>query len=178
MALSKYNALKRQELDVKANQRAAQTQSNREEAKLNVIMDEDPDMARLYREAYGDVKADKESEYNEAARIHDKYAYLYDGKSQSKIKESSKYNLNEEKPNLEDEILTTELSDEGLDLIYKRYKLMQWENADALRDLDEEAVELVTQFNAGTATNAAGDRRMRSPAELENTLGLMLNKKN
>ena len=148
------------------------------EAKLNVIMDEDPDMARLYREAYGDVKADKESEYNEAARIHDKYAYLYDGKSQSKIKESSKYNLNEEKPNLEDEILTTELSDEGLDLIYKRYKLMQWENADALRDLDEEAVELVTQFNAGTATNAAGDRRMRSPAELENTLGLMLNKKN
>ena len=85
--------------------------------------------------------------------------------------------MNEEKPILEDEILTTELSDEGLDLIYKRYKLMQWENTDTLRDLDEEAVDLVTQFNAGTATNTAGDRRMRSPAELENTLGLMLNKK-
>lgn len=38
-------------------------------------MNEDADMARLYREAYGDVKAEKEFDYNESKRIHDKYAY-------------------------------------------------------------------------------------------------------
>jgi len=46
-----------------------------------VIMQEDPEMSRLYREAYGDIKAEKEHDYNEALRIHEKYAYLYDKKN-------------------------------------------------------------------------------------------------
>jgi hypothetical protein len=32
-------------------------------------MNEDPDMSRLYREAYGDIKAEKEFDYNESKRI-------------------------------------------------------------------------------------------------------------
>ncbi len=140
-------------------------------------MDEDTDMARLYREAYGDIKADKESDYNEAKRIHDKYAYLNDGRTLDSKKESSVYDLHNEKPSLEEEMLTTELSDEGLDLIYKRYKSMQWESKDAVREIEQEATDLVQQYHTGTALNAAGDRKMRSPQELENAIGLLIGRK-
>lgn len=112
-------------------------------------MDEDAEMAKLYREAYGDIKADKEADYNEAVRIHDKYSYQKRGEG---VKGSA-FDLSEEKKSLEEEMLTTELSDEGLDLIYKRYKMMKWDNSDALRDLDEEAAELFSQYNSGLARN-------------------------
>ena len=87
-------------------------------------MDEDADMARLYREAYGDVKADKEKDYTESIRLHDKYAYLFDRKTLDRKMASDKYNLAQEKETIEEEMLTTELSDEELDLVYKRYKIM------------------------------------------------------
>ena len=53
VAMSRYNALRRQDIELKT---AAKGTADKEEAKLNVIMDEDPDMARLYRETYGDIK--------------------------------------------------------------------------------------------------------------------------
>jgi hypothetical protein len=49
-----------------------------EEAKLKVVTSEDADLARLYREAYGDIKADKEQDYDEADRIDARYSYLKD----------------------------------------------------------------------------------------------------
>ena len=49
--------------------------------------------------------------------MKDKYA-LQDRKP------TKDYNLHEEKNTIEEDMLTTELSDEELDLIYKRYKYM------------------------------------------------------
>lgn len=63
---------------------AATPDLNKDEAKLKVIMDEDADMSRLYREAYGDIRADKEADYDEAVRIQEKYGYLHDGKTLDK----------------------------------------------------------------------------------------------
>jgi hypothetical protein len=51
--------------------------------------------------------------------------------------------LQVEKPTLEEEILTSELSDEALDLVYKRYKFMQAENTGMMREIDVEAKEFV-----------------------------------
>lgn len=70
--------------------------------------------------------------------------------------------MHEEKNTIEEDMLTTELSDEELDLIYKRYKVMQWRNNDKMRDLDEEAYNLVQKYNAGTARTDK-DRALRSP---------------
>ena len=42
---------------------------------------EDAEMARLYREAYGDIKKDKEYDYDEADRIQARFDYLKDSKS-------------------------------------------------------------------------------------------------
>lgn len=72
--MAKYNAQRRQEIEQKAAQTPTSSLS-KDEAKLNVIMNEDPEMAQLYRDAYSDIKADKEFDYNEANRIYDKYNY-------------------------------------------------------------------------------------------------------
>jgi len=183
VAMSKYNTQKRLEIEAKA---AAQTQGasaatpqQKDEAKLNVIMNEDTDMARLYREAYGDIKADKEHDYNESLRIDKKYAYLYDKKALASKLPTNKYNLQEEKPTLEEEILTSEMSDEELDLVYKKYKLMQAENKGMLREIETEAQEFIQNFSAGNARTSQNEleQSVRSSLELQNELGLIMNKK-
>lgn len=121
IAMAKYNAQKRLEIEQKAAQTPT-TQMEKDEAKLNVIMNGDAEMAELYKEIYGDIKAEREFDENDANRIHNKYAYLYDGKTMSKKKESEKYELQNEKEKLDD-YLTTDISDPELDLIYKRYKI-------------------------------------------------------
>ena len=75
---------------------ATQQGLDKDEAKLKVILDEDQDMSKLYREAYGDIKAEKEAEYNEAQRIHDKYAYLYDKNTLDSKAPTKKYDLHNE----------------------------------------------------------------------------------
>ncbi len=122
--MSKYNALKRADVDSRAAQIATAENLNKDEAKLNLITKEDPEMARLYREAYGDIKKDKMTDYDEADRIFDKFAYMKDKYALQDRKPTKDYNLHEEKNTIEEDMLTTELSDEELDLIYKRYKYM------------------------------------------------------
>ena len=136
-------------------------------------------MSRIYREAYGDIKANKEHDYNEAQRIHDKYAYLYDPKNLENKLPSKEYNLHEKKDSVEDEILTTELSEEELDIIYKKYKMAQYLNSDKIRDIEEEAAELVQDFNAGSAKSGENnEKRVKSQEDLSNNLGLILARRN
>lgn len=137
-------------------------------------------MSRLYREAYGDIKADKEHDYDESVRIDEKYSYLFDKQSLQSKKPTDRYNLQEEKPTIEEEILTSEMSDEALDLVYKRYKFMQAENTGMLREIDDEAKDFVQNFNAGSAKALAAsgeDRSVRGAFDFQNELGLILNKK-
>jgi hypothetical protein len=82
---------------------------------------------------------------------------------------------------MEEEILTSEMSDEALDLVYKRYKFMQAENTGKLREIDVEAKDFVQNFSAGSAKVATTDgdfeRSVRSTFDFRNQLGLILNKK-
>lgn len=73
--------------------------------------------------------------------------------------------MQEEKNTLEEDILTTEMSDEELDLIYKRYKVMQHKNSDSMKDIEAEAYELVQQYNAGMARTEK-DRAIRDYGQL------------
>jgi hypothetical protein len=111
-------------------------------------------MARLYRETFNDVKAEKEYDYNESLRIHNKYSYLYEKDSLDNRVPTEKYDLNNERPDLDEQIFTTELSDEGIDLMYKRYKMMQVENTDLIRDLEADAKELLQKYSTGSAVSS------------------------
>lgn len=141
--MSKYNSQKRVDIEQRSAAQAQGQGIEKDEAKLRLIMNEDTDMSRLYREAYGDIKADKEHDYDESLRIDEKYAYLFDKQTLNTKKPTDKYNLQVEKPTLEEEILTSEMSDEALDLVYKRYKFMQAENTGMMREIDVEAKEFV-----------------------------------
>lgn len=79
---------------------------------------------------------------------------------------TSLYDLNNERPTAEEELMTTEMSDEEADLLYKRYKLLQSENTNSLRDIEEEAQQLIQDYTTGAARYADNpERSVRSPAE-------------
>jgi hypothetical protein len=91
--MSKYNALKRSDIDSRAAQLATSENLTKDEAKLKLVTSEDAEMARLYREAYGDIKKDKEFDYDEADRIYNRFDYLKDGKSLANRMPSDNYNV-------------------------------------------------------------------------------------
>lgn len=76
--MSRYNALKRSEIEQKAAKTPDTQMDNKDEVKLNLILNEDPEMAEMYRDTYNEIKAEKEFDYNEATRLHNKYSYLDD----------------------------------------------------------------------------------------------------
>lgn len=59
-------------------------------------MNTDPEMAQLYRDAYQDIKKEKELDENEANRIFDKYNYLFHNDYKDGVKYSEKYDLSKE----------------------------------------------------------------------------------
>lgn len=61
-------------------------------------MNNDPDMAPLYREAYDEIKKEKEWDETEANRIFERYNYLFSEDYKEKTKYSEKYDLSIEKP--------------------------------------------------------------------------------
>ena len=80
IAMAKYSALKKADLEAKVTSQVAAAEvpnaaQDRDETKLRLIMNTDPDMSALYQEAYGQIKDEKEREHNEATRIFEKFAY-------------------------------------------------------------------------------------------------------
>jgi hypothetical protein len=87
----------------------------------------------------------------------------------------SRYEIQNEVPTIEEEVITTELSDVELDVIYKRYKLSQTKNTDVMKNMEEEAYELAQKYTAGKAQ--VGDKMIKTPEELQNQLGLIFRQK-
>jgi len=90
-----------------------------------MIMNDDPEVASLYREVFDEVKFEKEEDEIETKRVHDRFDYLYDRNDESmglNLK-NKKYHVEDFKKK-EDELLTeTDLSEPLLEDIYSRYKL-------------------------------------------------------
>jgi hypothetical protein len=62
--------------------------------------------------------------------------------------------------------------------MYKRYKFMQAENLEDMKEIDEEARNLVSKFQAGEARSPFDKEKViRNPNDLANDLGLMMNKR-
>jgi hypothetical protein len=64
---------------------------------------------------------------------------------------SEKYDMTKEEKTLEEEIITTELSDEELDLMYKRYKVLTTEIEEEVGSIDDQVKALIQQFKGGKA---------------------------
>lgn len=56
-------------------------------------MDQDPDMAKLYQDIYQGTKADRENEYNQIVKVHEKYDYMFDGHTTKDKRPSKMFDL-------------------------------------------------------------------------------------
>lgn len=91
----------------------------------------------------------------------------------SKYLPSEQFDLNKEKDEPADEILTTELSDEELDIIYKKYKIITGEIKETQEELADRIEKLAMNFKRGKAFH--NGRRITKKAELRNVI-LNMNK--
>lgn len=110
-----------------------------EDYKLNQVMDNDPDVAELYRDTMTQLKIDKESDYDNLTRIHDRFDYFKDPDNMYN-KQGSKHDLEDKNYNSdEDAITASEFSDPEEQLLYVRYKIMKNMNKNATEDDDKRA---------------------------------------
>ena len=114
-------------------------------------MNDDPEMARIYQEAYSEIKHDREKEYTEILRIKGKYDYIFDENAMTDKKISDRYTLDPDPQDIEEEMMSTELSDPEYDLIYKRYKMAHYEHKVSVEEIEEEARDLKINFFLGKA---------------------------
>lgn len=141
-----------------------------------MVLNEDPEMAKLYQEVYGDFKADREREYDQISRVHERFDYLYEKGTLDNKVPTQKFNPTIEQPEVEEELWTTELSDQALDLIYKRYKLMTTDVKRTIEDIDEEALWMQDRFKLGLTINDKGFRT-KSVEVLKNEINNLYEKK-
>ena len=79
LALSRMNAIKQAEIEKQVNEKVRQDKSlDRDEQKLQIIMNSDQKMGILYREMYQNVKDSMEQEMKDVRALHDKFDEIYD----------------------------------------------------------------------------------------------------
>jgi hypothetical protein len=105
-------------------------------------MKEDPEFAERFKDELFVVRQDKEFDINRIQAIHDRIDYFKDAdKMDGKIK-SDTYDLKDEPYATEDDVLSTELSDPGDADIYRKYKLILYNEAETREKLEAKETEL------------------------------------
>ena len=109
------------------------------------MMSGDAKLAVLYKDTFTQVKLEKEHDYNNLKRIHDQFDYF---KDQDKMygKPKSRHDLKDDEYQTEDDIMSTELSDEEANELYKRYKLAMHEVTESREALEEKEEKMIMQM--------------------------------
>ena len=90
-------------------------------------MKEDSDIAELYQETLYNTRVEKEADQKRIADIHDRFDELKDPDIKRNKDHSELFDLKEQVPCTEDDVATTEFSDEEANLFYRRYKIAHYE---------------------------------------------------
>lgn len=107
------------------SQDAAEVMNLREQRKLEIVMDEDSTMSAVYREVYKDTHYDENKDTEELRALHEKFdAYLDEDRMANKME--SRWFDPKKIPDDDDLDLTTEFTDEGDEIAYKRFKMTQF----------------------------------------------------
>ena len=74
-------------------------------------MKTDPEMAEYYQDQLYNIKADKETDYNKILDIHDRFDYFRDPDKMARKIKNEEFDLKNEEPVTDQDLLSTELSD-------------------------------------------------------------------
>jgi hypothetical protein len=92
------------------------------------------------------------------------------GEHRDKVLLSDKYELGNQN-DADDENMTTELSDESLDYVYKRYKLLQKDQEDTREEIKEEAKVLISNFRHARSLAIFRGKKLNTLLDLRNAVG-------
>ena len=185
VAFQRYNAQRKLEIEKMASAHLSPSNDNnkndkkkvdnmRDEYKFREVIDNDPNLSELYRETYSDIKTLKEHDENEANRVYEKFDFL---KDPNNYKHNNvymeQYDVIDEQ-NEEEKVISTDLTDTDLDLMYKRYKMLQIEVEEHQDDQAEEKRLLIEQFKYNTKIEDQKlDEKPSSYFDLKNKLYMM-----
>jgi len=82
-----------------------------DDLQLQEIMKTDPEMAEYYQDQLYNIKADKETDYNKILDIHDRFDYFRDPDKMARKIKNEEFDLKNEEPVTDQDLLSTELSD-------------------------------------------------------------------
>ena len=129
LAMSQMTRLRREQVDkqvaeamAKERRTGAGASGDRDQKKLELVMNEDSLMAQVYQENYQDIKEAAEREGNDLRDLHKRFDYYYDKEKMADKLPTRWYNL-EEIDEMDDVQYSTEFTDEADELLYKRYKM-------------------------------------------------------
>jgi len=99
-------------------------------ASTELVIGNDPEMATLYQDSIYQAQLDVNQDYNRELAYSERFDYLNDKDAMKGKIKSSKYDYKNE-PNIEeDDLLTTELTDEAENEFYIRYKVAKQKEVD------------------------------------------------
>mgnify|MGYP001050689875 CR=1 FL=1 len=140
--MGRMTRLKRERLDKEVSK-----SDDPQETKLKKLMDEDGMIAKVYQEVYSDVKMQAEAESDALKELHSKFDYYYDKEKMADKLPTHWYNL--DKIDKFDEIeYSTEFTDEGEDLLYKRVKMQQHRSHQGILEYNEAIENLQREADA------------------------------
>ena len=99
-------------------------------------MGEDATMSKVYETFYSDAKRMAEKETDRLRAIHSKFDEIYDKEKMDDKLDTEWYDL-EQIDNNEDMMLSTDFTSESDDLMYKRYKMTQYQVRQTIQEYSE-----------------------------------------
>lgn len=140
LALNRMTKLKREQVDAAVSKQLSEAERGdqlvRDEKKLAMVMNQDPTISKVYQQVLQDIKSNSEKEMVELSRLHSKFDQIYDPESMQDKLDSRWYNLNQIDTR-EDLVYSTDFTSESEDLLYKRYKMQNFNVKQSIQDYTE-----------------------------------------
>jgi len=99
----------------------------KDQAKLDVLMNEDPDLASMFQHTVKEIRDEKEHDVNNINRIHERFDYIKEPDNLRNKLKSEFYDVTKQEIPEDDVEMSTEFTDEFEQDFYQRYKTMMFE---------------------------------------------------
>lgn len=99
-------------------------------------MNQNPQIAELYRDTVYTIKTEKEFDYDNLKRIHDRFDFFKEEDNTFR-RPKSRFDLQDSHYMTEEEILSTEMSDLADNEIYLRYKISKQELKESKEEFEK-----------------------------------------
>lgn len=133
--MSKMSRLKRDQIN-EAVEGKNLTGEQKEEQKLQNVMDEDAMITDVYKEVYEEVRYQDQGETDYLRSLHEKFDYYFDDELMEDKLPTEMYDLKQWDIDNEPQY-STDFTDENEDVQYKRYKLIKFQNTETAKEYFE-----------------------------------------